>query len=59
LSCSQHAPIAPDPTCVRTHQHALTAKVAPGFWNYRTDFFVVKLLNIKTHMSVAKLASGK
>ena len=34
-------------------------QVAPGFWNYRTDFFVVKLFNIKTHMSVARLKSGK
>ena len=33
-------------------------EVAPGFWNYRTDFYVsAARLNFKTHMSVAKLAS--
>mmetsp|Transcript_39296 Transcript_39296/g.118196 ORF Transcript_39296/g.118196 Transcript_39296/m.118196 type:complete len:319 (-) Transcript_39296:225-1181(-) len=36
-------------------------EVAPGFWNYRTDFKLGpgNLLNIKTHMSIAQLDGGK
>ena len=36
-------------------------EVAPGFWNYRTDFKTGpgNVLNIKTHMSVAQLGGGR
>lgn len=34
-------------------------EVAPGLWNYRTDFKVAAgAINVMTHMSVARLASG-
>mmetsp|Transcript_1561 Transcript_1561/g.2793 ORF Transcript_1561/g.2793 Transcript_1561/m.2793 type:complete len:319 (-) Transcript_1561:317-1273(-) len=32
-------------------------EVAPGFWNCRVDFIVFKV-NIKSHMSVARLSNG-
>lgn len=36
-------------------------EVAPGFWNYRTDFRLgpAGALNIMTHMSVVRLSSGE
>eukprot|EP01049_Picozoa_sp_SAG25_P006070 SAG25_NODE_438_length_8018_cov_7.819800_9_plen_234_part_00 len=47
------------PEIERLHP-AFTAfiEVAPGFWNYRADFKIAHgLLNLKTHMSVARLQS--
>mmetsp|Transcript_144827 Transcript_144827/g.204947 ORF Transcript_144827/g.204947 Transcript_144827/m.204947 type:complete len:313 (+) Transcript_144827:44-982(+) len=33
-------------------------EVGPGLWNYNTDFYVAKVINIHTHMSVAELSNG-
>lgn len=49
------------PEIQRTHPHfRCFIEVAPGFYNYRTDFRLgpAGALNIMTHMSVAKLSSG-
>eukprot|EP01117_Protostelium_nocturnum_P009561 TRINITY_DN340_c0_g1_i1.p1 TRINITY_DN340_c0_g1~~TRINITY_DN340_c0_g1_i1.p1 ORF type:complete len:258 (-),score=57.16 TRINITY_DN340_c0_g1_i1:57-830(-) len=34
-------------------------EVAPGFYNLRTDYRVMLVLNVETHMSVLKLDNGK
>eukprot|EP00037_Helgoeca_nana_P032502 m.414155 g.414155 ORF g.414155 m.414155 type:complete len:317 (-) comp29256_c0_seq1:157-1107(-) len=33
-------------------------EVAPRFWNYRTEFIVSKVVDVKTHMSVVELQAG-
>ncbi|PRP79003.1 hypothetical protein PROFUN_11468, partial [Planoprotostelium fungivorum] len=37
----------------------LLVPIGSNFWNIRGDFKIVKLLNVGTHMSVARLSTGK